>query len=422
MRWAAAILLAGLAACVTTSPAERYFDIVWNTVNESHFDPTFGGGDWKAIGERHRATVISAKSGEARHRRLNDMLFELGLSHLLVLDKAEVKRRVPAVFAEGSLGLGVRYLEDRVVVTDVKPKSSAAAAGLRPGFVIRRIGRQAVTDIVKQSEGDLTPPFNPANRLNRISSDLLGHLDGKPGSLVTLRYVDGEGAQREATLKRQPRGRGQIFSKALPPFYVEFSARRLEGGVAYVRFNHFAPPVDKAFADIVRQAAEAPGASGLIIDLRGNPGGFLKIAHVMASHLLTEPTKFSTLKLRDRQVEVTLKPATQRYSGPVVVLVDALSLSTSEYFAGCLQALGRVLVMGQRSPGFMLAANWKALPDGASFMHTIGEPRAADGTLFEGRGVIPDVTVPLEQKVLLAGDASLAAALHFIKSRAKSGG
>ncbi|MDP6407328.1 MAG: S41 family peptidase, partial [Alphaproteobacteria bacterium] len=379
----------------------------------------FGGRVWQAIGERHRVTVLSARSGEERHRRLNDMLFELGLSHLIVLDKAEVKRRVPAVFAEGSLGLAVRYLEDRAVVTDVRPKSSAAAAGLRPGFVIQRIGRQAVADLVKRSEGDLTPPFNPANRLNRLSSDLLGKLDGKPGSLVTLRYVDGEGVQREATLKRRPRGQSQVFSAALPPFYVEFSARRLQGGVAYVRFNHFAPPVDKGFADIVRQAAEAPG---LIIDLRGNPGGFLKIAHSMASHLLTAPTLFSTLKLRDKKVEVTLKPATRRYGGPVVVLVDALSLSTSEYFAGCLQALGRVLVIGQQTPGFMLAANWKTLPDGASFMHTIGEPRAADGTLFEGRGVIPDVTVPLERKVLLAGDATLAAALHFIKSKAKSGG
>ncbi|MDP6623774.1 MAG: hypothetical protein QF754_16080, partial [Alphaproteobacteria bacterium] len=140
LRWAGAILLAGLAACLTTTPAERYFDIVWNTVNENHFDPTFAGHDWQAIGERHRTTVLSAKSGEERHRRLNAMLFELGLSHLIVLDKAEVKRRVPAVFAEGSLGLAVRYLEDRAVVTDVRPKSSAAVAGLRPGFVIQRIG------------------------------------------------------------------------------------------------------------------------------------------------------------------------------------------------------------------------------------------------------------------------------------------
>jgi carboxyl-terminal processing protease len=414
-RWIAAIVLAGLAACVTTSPAERYFDIVWNTVNESHFDPTFAGHDWQAIGERHRTAVLAAKSGEERHRRLNAMLFELGLSHLIVLDKAEIKRRVPAVFAEGHIGLAVRYLEDRVVVSQVGPKSSAAAAGLRPGYVIQRIGRTAVGDLVKRSQGELVPPFNPANRLNRIASDLLGQLDGKPGSLVTLRYLDGEGAQREATLKRRSRGRGQVFSAALPPFFVEFSASRLPGGVAYVRFNHFAPPVDKAFADLVRQAAAAPG---LIIDLRGNPGGFLKIAHLMASHLLDRPTLFSTLKLCDRQVEVTLKPATSRYPGPVVVLVDALSLSTSEYFAGCLQVLGRVLVIGQRTPGFMLTANWRELPDGASFMHTIGEPRASDGTLFEGLGVTPDVTVPLKQKILLAGDAALAAALHFIKSKA----
>ena len=100
------------------------------------------------------------------------------------------------------------------------------------------------------------------------------------------------------------------------------------------------------------------------------------------------------------------------------MLVDAMSMSASEFFAGCMQAIDRATILGERSPGFMLAASWKRLPNGGVLMHTIFEPRTAAGTLLEGRGVVPDIEVGLDRELLLRGrDSQVEAAVRHILER-----
>ena len=103
------------------------------------------------------------------------------------------------------------------------------------------------------------------------------------------------------------------------------------------------------------------------------------------------------------------------YTGPVVILIDILSYSASEEFSSGMQAVGRAVIIGERSPGGASAMNVSTLSNGAILGYPVAQLQEPDGTVVEGRGVIPDITVTLERSQLLTGiDAQLQAAIQYI--------
>jgi carboxyl-terminal processing protease len=98
------------------------------------------------------------------------------------------------------------------------------------------------------------------------------------------------------------------------------------------------------------------------------------------------------------------------------VLIDVMSASSAEDFSGALQAIGRAVVVGKRSAGICVVADMMQLPNGAVLMYPHAQTRTADGTVLEGRGVIPDIDVALDRSLLLQGiDSQLEAAIGQIK-------
>jgi carboxyl-terminal processing protease len=143
----------------------------------------------------------------------------------------------------------------------------------------------------------------------------------------------------------------------------------------------------------------------------------------ISGHFLNERKPLGTMKTRDAELKFAANPrlvnaAGQRvepFSGPVAILVDAMTGSASECFAGGLQALGRARVFGQTSMGQALPAFFAKLPNGDVLIHATGDFVTADGTRLEGRGVVPDETVAITRSELLAGrDSTLEAALKWI--------
>ncbi len=240
----------------------------------------------------------------------------------------------------------------------------------------------------------------------------MGHIEGPADTLVSITFLDEHDREKQVVMTRRSRGEGQVIHEAMPPAFIEFEAKRLDGGVGYFRFNHFAPPVDTAFAEALEGMRDV---RGLIFDLRCNPGGYFRVMDAMVEQLISEKTALYQFRLRDKRVERVLAPAERPYEKPVVVLIDVTSTSCSEHFAACLQAIGRATVVGERSPGYLLGADWMRLPNGLSFMHTILQPIPSDGCIVENNGVRPDVEVALTRGDLLDGrDTQLEAAVAHI--------
>jgi carboxyl-terminal processing protease len=110
------------------------------------------------------------------------------------------------------------------------------------------------------------------------------------------------------------------------------------------------------------------------------------------------------------------------YAGPVAVLLDELSASTSEVFAAGLRDLDRVRLFGQPTAGAALPSVIEKLPNGDLFQHAMMDFVRPNGEPVEGRPVQPDVAIELRREDLLAGrDATLEAALAWIDEQPADG-
>jgi carboxyl-terminal processing protease len=143
----------------------------------------------------------------------------------------------------------------------------------------------------------------------------------------------------------------------------------------------------------------------------------------ISGHFLTERQPLGTMKTRDAELRFAANPRlvngagerVQPFAGPLAILVDDMTGSASECFAGGMQSLGRARVFGQTSMGQALPAFFAKLPNGDVLIHATGDFVTANGTRLEGRGVVPDEPVSLSRRELLEGrDPTLAAALAWV--------
>ena len=185
------------------------------------------------------------------------------------------------------------------------------------------------------------------------------------------------------------------------------------------------PVVDGLFQKAVDRFRDA---DGIILDLRGNPGGLAAMLMGISGHFVSERRPLGIMKTRSTELRFVVNPrevetaegrAVYGVPGPVAIVVDAMSGSASECFTGGMQSIGRARVFGQTTMGQALPALFDKLPNGDILIHAYGDFVTADGTRLEGRGVIPDQELPLRREDLLAGrDRSLEAALAWIDTAA----
>jgi len=402
-----------LAPTQTISNSEylQVFEAVWSTINVTYFDPDFGGLDWDAVHAKYEPLIIAAGDDETLYQLLNQMLWELNVSHTGV-GPADVWPSIePVIWEEGEIGIDVRLLDDQAVITRLEAGSPAEEAGLRPGFIIQSIEGASVEQIIADAQEHLAPPYNDQGRIDILTRRLLSLIYGDPGTCVTLAYLDERDTLHEGCVERIQRPRVGYMGGGLPPSYLEFESRRLESGVGYIRFNTFHPDL---IPDMVEALAALQDAPGIIIDLRGNPGGDFDTDGRMAAQFLDGQVTFGRIRTRSGTTPWLLT-GENAYAGPLVILIDALSYSGSEFFSSGMQAVGRAVIIGERSPGGAIAGNVTTLPNDAILVYPIAQLLTSDGKVVEGYGVIPDISVTLERSQLLEGiDAQLQAAVNYI--------
>ncbi|HVF28492.1 MAG TPA: S41 family peptidase [Pyrinomonadaceae bacterium] len=391
---------------------QETLDVVWRTVNETHYDPTFGGVDWDKVRAKYAPRVAAAKSDGEFYGLLRQMVEELRLSHFVIYPPGAFDRAdANSAAGSGDVGIDVRVIEGQAIVVRVRPQSAAGRNGvIRPGFIISKIDDTPVAPLLEKlmRSGDSSQP-----KTFYTTAAVMRRLNGTPGSTVRLTYIDEQERERTVTLQRAAHtGEMSPPFGNFPSLPVEFEVKRLQGGVGYIRFNIFLVPLMEQIRAGVREMRDVPG---LIFDLRGNPGGFGAMAPGIAGLLTTKEVSLGTMRMRTGHVNLVAFPQSAPYTGTVVILIDGLSLSTSEIFASGMQEAGRAVVIGERSGGAALPSVFKKLPTGALLQHAIADFKTPKGTEIEGRGATPDIEVKWNRRALLEGrDAQLDAALEQI--------
>jgi carboxyl-terminal processing protease len=247
---------------------------------------------------------------------------------------------------------------------------------------------------------------------------LRSRLQGKVGQPVTVTFIDGTGKPVEKSIDRAP-ARGVVTSLGfLPPMRVWLESKRIGSDIGYIRFNQFLDPptIMKQYEDAVLSCLKC---RGMIIDLRGNTGGIGIMATGMAGFFSDRgDLKLGKMIMRQTTLNFIINPRPQTYDGPVAVLIDGMSASTAEIFAGGLQDLKRARVFGTRSAGAALPSTIKKLPNGDGFQYAQANYISEGGLPLEGRGVTPDVEAKQSREALLNGhDRVVDSAVEWIKGK-----
>lgn len=412
------------AAAQQSPPPVVTFDTAWTIIRNTHFDSTFNGVNWNDVRTELRPRAEAARSNIELRAVLANLVSRLGQSHFSLIP-SESADRGEGSGGPGDVGVEVRYLEGKFVITRVEPGSPAALAGVRAGWAVNRVDTMTAPKMLKRAE-----TARAKYALKTIAGVVAQtYLRGEPGSSVNVEFLNERDAIVQKTITRRADPGQPVKLGNMPPFYTRFAARSLSADnkpVGLLWFNVWMAPVmaslDSA-VDRMRQSA------GIVIDLRGNPGGAGAMAMGVAGHFVDTTQTFGSMKLRSGTMYFRVNPrrSTTRgervtpFAGPVAVLMDELSGSTSEVFAGGLQSIGRVRVFGSTSMGAVLPARADRLPNGDVLYHAIADFKTADGTLLEGRGVVPDEQVAITRADLLAGrDQVLEAALRWIAAQART--
>lgn len=409
---------------------EQIFIAAWTAVRDKDFDKNLAGLDWEATRAKYQPLCLAAPDEPTFYRTLNEMLGLLGQSHLEVhgpgdeaLAQSEEPEPSPTLngaevvdvgLGTGDPGLEVRSIEGKPTVSKVRPDSSAARAGLRPGYLVTHIGGRPVGDL--PSSAHALRPVEERFRLRRHAAHLLS---GPAGSRVSVRYLDGSDQPHEVMLIRDPPLRSAVQALLMPPIVPEVRVSR-SGDVGIIAFNFFLlqpilGEVQKAIENFRRA-----GVKALLIDLRGNPGGFGGMAIPVASSLVSTETNLGTIQFRDFANNLVAAPSlsVKPFTGKVILLTDEGSASTSEIFAAGLQEAKRALVVGESTVGAALGSTIESLPGGAIMQIPVAGFRTPKGIAIEGRGVQPDRRVLETRAALLAGqDPILDEALQLARTK-----
>ncbi|MGB2828080.1 MAG: S41 family peptidase [Dehalococcoidales bacterium] len=276
------------------------------------------------------------------------------------------------------IGAQVGIREERLTIISPIPDSPAAQAGLR------------AEDIVLEIDGESTVDMSMVEAVLKIR--------GPKGTTVALLIQHRDEAEPviieivRATIE-------------LPSVTVE-----MMGDIAHLRITHFsrrtAEEMQAALAEI-----ENANAEGIILDMRGNPGGILETVIEVASYFLEDGVVVKVVSNNGEEQSLEVEPGEMVNELPVVVLVNGYSASGSEVLGGALQDHGRATVAGSQTFGKGSVNIARELQDGAGLYITTARWLTPNGRLIEGKGIKPDIELELE------GEEAIQWAIDFLQNQ-----
>lgn len=442
---------------ISQADALADFDAAWQLVYDTHFDTSFNGVDWVAVRDELRPAAADAHSRTEVRMIIQGMLSRLNQSHFGIIpaDAAEPDQHatsdethedtdsdggavsstdavVPNGDGDGDAepGIDLRLIDGQAVVSSVRADSPADLAGVKTGWVLKRVRDVEVSTLIDRLRETLSE-----NELRIYSVRVINdRLQGSEGSTIALTFLNGVDAEVPMELERVAAPGEYVKFGNLPPLstHLEWSRESFttdsgdEVQIGIIRFNIFMIPIAPKFE---RAMYELRDCDGIIIDLRGNPGGVGALSSSISRFIMSEKGSLGTMKMRGAELSFNVEPVVvttwgeplKPFTGPVAIVQDAGSASTSEVFAGGLQSLGRVKVFGTRSAGMALPAAMDKLPSGDVLLHAIADFVTTTGARMEHDGVIPDVEVKQTREALLKGiDAPEQAAKDWIATESSA--
>jgi carboxyl-terminal processing protease len=273
------------------------------------------------------------------------------------------------------IGAAVGLRNNQLVIISPFPDSPAAKAGIVAG------------DIVLAVDGVSTAGMS-------VEEAVL-HIRGAQGTPVTLSILhSGQTQPAEVKIIRAP-------------IEVPTVTSEIKGDITYIRIFEFNQRTDIELTSILNTNVAA-NTTGIVLDLRSNPGGLLDIVVDVSSHFIKKGVVVSVIDKQGGKTSSSVKYTDVTTDVPMVVLSDNFSASGSEVLMGALQDYGRATVAGTRTYGKGSVNTFYQLKDGSGIYLTIARWATPNGRLIEGKGIEPDI------KLDMKGDDAIQWAIDYL--------
>ncbi|MEM7035760.1 MAG: S41 family peptidase [Bacteroidota bacterium] len=256
-------------------------------------------------------------------------------------------------------GIGIEFnlLEDTIYVVAALSGGPSEAAGLQAG------------DRIVEIEGDNVAGVEVSN------ADVMKKLRGEKGSKVLV------GVKRRGHEDLLP---FTIIRDKIPLYSVDFSYM-IDAQTGYLKISRFASTTHDEFRDHMKKLLKG-GMKNLVLDLRGNPGGYMQMAEKIADEFLSEDklVVYTDGRVSDSKSRYKATDYLNLFeNGPLVILLNYGSASASEIVAGAVQDWDRGLIVGVRSFGKGLVQTQKEFPDGSAMRIVISEYYTPSGRCIQ---------------------------------------
>lgn len=275
-------------------------------------------------------------------------------------DAAQFDEQVEGQFEGIGAEIGFNDEKQLTVIAPL-PGTPAEKAGLKTADRILAIDSQETT--------------------NMNVDEAVQKIRGKKGTTVTITILhEGAKAVEDITITRD----------AIKVPSMEW---KMDGDFAYIRIYSFSGNVVSDFNRIKKEVVDKK-PKGILLDLRGNPGGYLDAAVDISGNFLTSGTTVVIESFGTGKEQVYRSSGSAMFADvPVVVLVNKGSASASEILAGALQDNNKAIVVGEKSFGKGTVQSYRKLQDGSSLKITVAKWLTPKGTEINGVGIVPGVEV-----------------------------
>ncbi|MEH6942648.1 S41 family peptidase [Bacillus sp. JJ722] len=260
------------------------------------------------------------------------------------------------------IGAEIQEKDSKIVIVSPIKGSPAEKAGLKPNDVVLSVDGKSLDGL--------------------SSTEAVAKIRGKKGTKVALMVQRGQEEPFKVNITRD--------TIPIETVYAEM----LDNNIAKVHVTSFS---DDTFKELTHALEEmqAKGMKGLVLDLRGNPGGFMDQAMQIASMFVPDGKAIFQIEDRNGNKQVVKSENTDVFEFPVVVLVDEGSASASEIVAAAVKESAGIPIVGEKTFGKGTIQTAKDLEDGSNIKYTTGKWLTPNGTWIHKKGIEPDVKVAL---------------------------
>ena len=334
---------------------QKLYDESWKVLKKDYIDSSYNSQDWKRWRNKYKGKL---NTDEDARVAIETMVASLDDSYTRFLTKKEYTEQTNSIDSHiTGIGVNIMSQSGKTIIYSVIENTPAEKAGLRANDIVLCVDGKSVSGLDISKVAEL--------------------VRGPENSYVNLKI------KRNKTIITK-----RIIRKKIEIKSVESS---IKGKIGYIKIKSFIG--SNTASEFVSALKKVDTTKGLILDLRGNTGGLLTNAVIVANLFVNNGTIVSIVSKKGKKHDINAQTNMPIVDKPMVVIVDGASASASEILSGALKDNHKAVLVGTKTFGKGLVQQIVPLPNGTGLNITIAKYLTPNGSDINKKGIEPDYKV-----------------------------